>query len=173
MGAFLAGMVISLIKSPQDEDLVHKLEAFGFGFFIPVFFIMVGVELDLKALFESPASLALLPVLFIVALVVKAGPALLFRRVISWRETFAGALLLNTHLSLEIAVAVIGLRLGLLSPASNAAIIVFAIHDGFLDACFVQCFAASGRGRRREIYLDFWCQGRFQLPGGTGITRSR
>ena len=49
LGAFLAGMVISLIKAPQDEDLIHKLEAFGFGFFIPVFFIMVGVELDLVA----------------------------------------------------------------------------------------------------------------------------
>jgi Kef-type K+ transport system membrane component KefB len=132
LGAFLAGMVISLIKSPQDDDLVHKMEAFGFGFFIPVFFIMVGVDLDLGALFESPSSLALLPVLIIVALVVKVGPALLFRRVISWRETFAGALLLNTHLSLEIAVAVIGLRLGLLSPATNAAVIVFAILTVFL-----------------------------------------
>jgi Kef-type K+ transport system membrane component KefB len=132
LGAFLAGMVISLIKAPQDDDLVHKMEAFGFGFFIPVFFIMVGVELDLGALFESPSSLALLPVLIIVALVVKFVPALLFRRVISWRETFAGALLLNTHLSLEIAVAVIGLRLGLLSPATNAAVIVFAILTVFL-----------------------------------------
>ena len=132
LGAFLAGMVISLIKSPQDDDLVHKLEAFGFGFFIPVFFIMAGVELDLGALFDSPTSLALLPVLFIVALVVKIGPALLFRRLLSWRETFAGALLLNTHLSLEIAVAVIGLRLGLLSPATNAAVIVFAILTVFL-----------------------------------------
>ncbi len=132
LGAFLAGMVISIIKAPQDQDLVHKLEAFGFGFFIPVFFIMVGVELDLKALFKSPAILALLPVLFIVALLVKIIPALLFRRIISWRETFAGALLLNTHLSLEIAVVVIGLRLGLIPPATNAAVIVFSILTVFL-----------------------------------------
>ncbi len=132
LGAFLGGMVISLIKAPQDTDLVHKLEAFGFGFFIPVFFIMAGVELDLGALFESPTSLALLPVLFVVALVIKIVPALLFRRTLSWRETLTGALLLNTHLSLEIAVAVIGLRLGLLSPATNAAVVVFAVLTVFL-----------------------------------------
>jgi Trk K+ transport system NAD-binding subunit len=132
LGAFLGGMVISLIKAPQDADLIHKLEAFGFGFFIPVFFIMAGVELDLGALFESPTSLALLPVLFVVALVVKIAPALLFRRLLTWRETLTGALLLNTHLSLEIAVAVIGLRLGLLSPATNAAVVVFAVLTVFL-----------------------------------------
>ena len=132
LGAFLGGMIISLIKAPQDDDLVHKLEAFGFGFFVPVFFIMAGVELELGALFENPTILALIPVLFIVALAVKIIPALIFRRVLPWRETFAGALLLNTHLSLEIAVAVIGLRLGLLTPATNAAIVVFAVLTVFL-----------------------------------------
>lgn len=132
LGAFLGGMVISLIKAPQDDDLIHKLEAFGFGFFVPVFFIMAGAELDLSALVESPASLALLPVLFVVGLLVKLLPTLFFRRLLSWRETFAGAMLLNTHLSLEIAVAVIGLRLGLLSPATNTVIVVFAVLTVFL-----------------------------------------
>ena len=131
LGAFLGGMVISLIKAPQDDGLVHKLEAFGFGFFVPIFFIMAGVELKLGALFENPTILALIPVIFIVGLVVKIAPALLFKRLLSWRETLAGGLLLNTHLSLEIAVAVIGLRLGLLSPATNAAIVVFSVLTVF------------------------------------------
>ena len=161
LGAFLAGMVISLIKNPQDDDLVHKLEAFGFGFFIPVFFIMVGVELDLKALFESPASLALLPVLLIVALVVKIVPSLLFRRVLSWQETFAGALLLNTHLSLEIAVAVIGLRLGLLSPASNAAIIVFAILTVFLMPVLFNALQPPTIAEEEKFILIFGAKGDF------------
>ena len=161
LGAFLAGMVISLIKSPQDDDLVHKLEAFGFGFFIPVFFIMAGVELDLGALFESPASLALLPVLFIVALVVKIGPAFLFRRVISWRETFAGALLLNTHLSLEIAVAVIGLRLGLFSPATNAAVVVFAILTVFLMPVLFNAVQPPAIEEEEKFILIFGAKGDF------------
>ncbi len=161
LGAFLAGMVISLIKAPQDEDLVHKLEAFGFGFFIPVFFIMAGVELDLQALFRSPTSLLLLPVLLIVALVVKTGPALLFRRVIPWRDTFAGALLLNTHLSLEIAVAVIGLRLGLLSPATNAAVIVFAILTVFLMPVLFNALQPPVVEEKDKFILIFGAKGDF------------
>lgn len=127
LGAFLAGMVVSLLMTDDDEDAVEKLEAFGFGFFIPVFFIQVGIDLDLRALLNSPASLLLLPVLLAVSLIVKGLPTLVFRRMISWRETLGAAALLNTHLSLEIAVAVIGARLGLLSEAANTTVILFAV----------------------------------------------
>jgi Kef-type K+ transport system membrane component KefB/Trk K+ transport system NAD-binding subunit len=127
LGAFLAGMIISLIKRPEDQDMVHKLEAFGFGFFIPVFFILVGVDLDLRALVDSPESLLLLPVVFLIALVVKVGPMALLRGQFSVREILAGGLLLNTHLSLEIAVAVIGLRSELFSPAASTTVVLFAV----------------------------------------------
>lgn len=155
LGAFLGGMIISLIKSPQDDDLIHKLEAFGFGFFIPVFFILVGVNLNLGALIESPESLALLPVLFIISLLIKTIPVFLFRRFLSWKETFAGALLLNTHLSLEIAVAVIGLRLGLISPATNAAVIVFAILTVLLMPILFNALQPPVVDRREQIVLLF------------------
>ncbi len=127
LGAFLAGMVISLIKSPQDDGLVHNLEAFGFGFFVPVFFIMVGVNLDLRSLGSSPAELLVLPVFVIISLVVKILPMIVFRHVLSLRKMLAGGILLNTHLSLEIAVAIIGVRTGLLSPATATVITLFAI----------------------------------------------
>lgn len=127
LGAFLAGMIISLIRVPEDVDLINKLEAFGYGFFIPVFFIMVGVELELGELAESPGSLLLLPVLLLISLIVKMLPAFVMRRIMSWREVLGGGLLLNTHLSLEIAVAVIGIRLGLLSPATGTALVLFSV----------------------------------------------
>jgi len=127
LGAFLAGMIISLIRIPEDVDLVHKLEAFGYGFFIPVFFIMVGVELDLGQLAESPRSLLLLPILLLISLIVKTLPAFVLKRIMSWREMLGGALLLNTHLSLEIAVAVIGIRLELLRPATGTALVLFSV----------------------------------------------
>ncbi|GAB4427222.1 MAG: monovalent cation:proton antiporter family protein [Anaerolineales bacterium] len=127
LGAFLAGMIISLLKSPEDEGLVHRLEAFGFGFFIPVFFILVGTTLELQTLFEAPESLLLLPVLLLASLVVKFLPVLPLKRYFSWRELLGGGALLNTHLSLEIAVAVIGLRVGLLDDAANLTVILFAV----------------------------------------------
>jgi Trk K+ transport system NAD-binding subunit len=78
-------------------------------------------------LFEAPESLLLLPVMLLVSLVVKVLPVVLAKRYFSWRELIAGGVLLNTHLSLEIAVAVIGVRVGLMDAASNVAVILFAV----------------------------------------------
>jgi len=50
LGAFLAGAFISIISGEAEEVHREKLEAVGYGFFIPVFFINVGVEFDLGAL---------------------------------------------------------------------------------------------------------------------------
>ena len=127
LGAFLAGMIISLLKGSEDEPLVHKLEAFGFGFFIPVFFILVGIDLDLQALAESPESLLSLPQFFLIAIAVKLLPMFFMRKFFSWREIFGGGLLLNTHLSLEVAIAVIGLRAGLFDAATATTVIVFSV----------------------------------------------
>ena len=127
LGAFLAGMIISLIKRPEDDGLVHNLEAFGFGFFIPIFFIMVGVGLDIQALLSSPELLVALPGFLVIAVVIKLVPMLAVKRHFSWRDLFAGGFLLNTHLSLEVAVAVIGLRAGLFDQATSTTVIVFAV----------------------------------------------
>lgn len=127
LGAFLAGMIITLLRAPEDDALVEKLEAFGFGFFIPVFFIMVGVQIDLQALLAAPETVLFLPVIFAVAIVVKLLPMLVTRRWLTLRELVAGGLLLNTHLSLEVAIAVVGLRTGLLDSATSTNIILFAI----------------------------------------------
>jgi Kef-type K+ transport system membrane component KefB/Trk K+ transport system NAD-binding subunit len=127
LGAFLAGVIISLLMTPQDEELGHQLEAIGFGFFIPIFFIMVGVNFNLNALLSSSQALLLLPVFLVLALVVKLVSGLLFRLSFSWRETWAAGVLLSARLSLIIAASAIGLRLGIISDSVNAAIILVAI----------------------------------------------
>ena len=150
LGAFLAGMIISLIRSPEDVDLIHKLEAFGYGFFIPVFFIMVGVGLELGTLAESPGNLLLLPILLVLSLAVKTLPALLLRRIMPWRDVLGGAFLLNTHLSLEIAVAVIGVRLELLSPAASTALILFSVLTVLLMPVLANSFLPESIPRRER-----------------------
>jgi Kef-type K+ transport system membrane component KefB/Trk K+ transport system NAD-binding subunit len=155
LGAFLAGMIIALIKEPQDESLIEKLEAFGFGFFIPVFFILVGVNLDLKSLGESTEGLLMLPLLFFVAMVVKIIPSLWFRRFLSWRETLAGGFLLNTHLSLEIAVAIIGLRSGLLTPAGKTTITLFAILSVLIMPLIFGYLAPVIKEKKKEMIAIF------------------
>lgn len=127
LGAFLAGALISVSRPRPDTTLRDKLDVIGFGFFIPLFFIMVGANFDLAALTESPRALLLVPVLVVAAYAVKLLPALLFRTRLPWRQTWAAGTLLASRLSLIIAASAIALQLQLIRPSVNAAIILVAV----------------------------------------------
>lgn len=136
LGAFLAGALISLVSSPEDPGDVearHKLDAIGFGFIIPIFFIMVGVRFDLPALLSSASALILFPVLLVAAYAVKVIPSLLLRSAYSQRQSLAAGVLLSSRLSLIIAASAIGLRLGIINSALNADIILVAIVTSTLS----------------------------------------
>ena len=127
LGAFLAGAIVSLLKRPEDEHLEHELNVIGFGFFIPIFFIMVGVDFNLTALTDSPQAVVLAPMLILTALVVKFLPSLVFKLSYSWRQTFGAGSILSARLSLIIAASAIGLRLGIISESVNAAIVLVSL----------------------------------------------
>lgn len=127
LGAFLAGAVLSINSRGNKEELQEKLDAIGYGFFIPIFFITVGANFDLPALLGSPTALVLLPVLIVAAYLVKFIPALVFRTVLPWRETLAAGALLSSRLSLIIAASAIALNLGMITSAANSAVILVAI----------------------------------------------
>jgi len=127
LGAFLAGAIIALLRTPEDSDVVSQLEAVGFGFFIPIFFIMVGVDFDIQSLLSSPENLLLALGLILAAFFVKFVPAIAFRMAHKWRETIAAGALLSARLSLIIAASAIGLRLGIITDAMNATIILTAM----------------------------------------------
>ena len=127
LGAFLAGAMLALLRTKDDNHAISQLESFGFGFLIPIFFIKVGVDFNLPALLSSRQSLVLLPLLLLAALLVKIIPALVFRTVFSPKETLAAGVLLSARLSLIIAASAIGTRLGVISSTVNSAIILVAI----------------------------------------------
>jgi len=127
LGAFLAGAIVALLRTPEDADLGHQLEAIGFGFFIPIFFIQVGAEFNLRAILVAPEYLILAPVLLLAAMAVKMLPALLMAKIYALREALAAGALLSSRLSLIIAASAIGLELGAISEAMNAEIILVAV----------------------------------------------
>ena len=127
LGAFLAGVLLSIFTGKHTSDLRHKLEALGFGFFIPIFFVMVGVRFDLSALTSSPQGMILAPLLILSVIAINLVAVLPFLRIASWRKTLAGGFLLASRLSLVIAAAEIGQRLGLFSEAIYAALIAVAL----------------------------------------------
>jgi Kef-type K+ transport system membrane component KefB len=126
LGAFIAGAIISLLD--HDEVMTHpdfrrKLEAIGFGFFIPVFFITSGIRYDLDALLAETSNLAMLPIFLAALLVVRGVPALLYRRVLDRRRVAIAGLMQATSLPFIVAATAIGLELGLVDAAESAALI--------------------------------------------------
>ena len=126
LGTFIAGAIISLLD--RDEVMTHpdfrrKLEAIGFGFFIPVFFVTSGVRFDLDALVAEASNLAMVPVFLAALLVVRGLPALLYRRLLDARRTAVAGILQATSLPFIVAASAIGLELGLIDAAESAALI--------------------------------------------------
>src|SRR5215208_5784891 len=140
LGTFIAGAIISLVD--RDEVMTHpdfrrKLEAVGFGFFIPVFFVTSGVRFDLGALTASSSNLAMVPI-FLAALVAARGlPALLYRRRLGSRKAAIAGLMQATSLPFIVAATAIGQELGLIDAAGSAAL----IGAGLLS---VLCFPLAG-----------------------------
>jgi Kef-type K+ transport system membrane component KefB len=148
LGAFAAGALLSLLD--RDETMTHsqfrpKLEAIGFGVFIPVFFVASGVRFDLGALFESASSIAMVPIFLVALLLVRGLPALLYRRIVSDRQAAVAGLFQATSLPFIVAGVAIGTELGLIDAAGGAGIIA----AGLLS---VLIFPALGLSvlRRRE-----------------------
>jgi Kef-type K+ transport system membrane component KefB len=126
LGAFMAGAILSLVD--RDRGMTHpdfrrKLEAVGFGFFIPVFFVTSGVRFDLDALTASASNLLMVPV-FLAALVAARGvPAVLYRRILGTRRTAIAGLMQATSLPFIVAATAIGAELDLIDAAESAALI--------------------------------------------------
>lgn len=127
LGAFIAGVIISLLTTSKDRRVERELEAFGFSFFIPIFFVLVGVGFNLPELVNSREAMLMVPVILGAAIAVKFIPSLLFRFAFSWKESIAAGSLLSARLSLIIAASMIALNLEIINDAMNSAIILVAI----------------------------------------------
>jgi Kef-type K+ transport system membrane component KefB len=126
LGAFAAGAILTLLDA--DQAMTHpqfrrKLEAIGFGFFIPAFFVTTGVRYDLGALFASASTVIMVPVFLAALLVVRGLPALLYRGLLGARKAAIAGLLQATSLPFIVAATAIGLDLGVIDAATSAALI--------------------------------------------------
>ena len=124
LGAFAAGVVVGLVAhSEQAEPLRVKLEGIGYGFVIPIFFVVSGISFDVDALFESATTILRLPAFLGLFLFVRGLPVILFYRRDLPRELAPLALYSATALPLVIAITQIGLDTGRMRPANAAALV--------------------------------------------------
>jgi Kef-type K+ transport system membrane component KefB len=153
LGAFVAGMVARLFLMGHSEgetesmhnyraEVQHGIEALGFGFFIPLFFIVSGVRFDLDALLD-PIEILKVPMFLGLMLLARGLPALLYRRDLGRHDVAALALLQSAGLPLIVVITTIGVESGQMRP-DNAAGLVGA---GLLSVVIFPILAMSAHAK--------------------------
>lgn len=125
LGAFVAGALIGVLDkdSTTHPHLRTKLEAIGYGFLVPVFFVASGLRLDLSGLTRDPSALVRVPLFLLALLVARGVPAVLYAPSLGRRAALAAALLQATSLPFIVAATQIGVGTGQLSPVNAAALV--------------------------------------------------
>ena len=153
LGAFAAGALIAAVD--RDREMTHpqfrtKLEAIGFGVFIPVFFVTSGVRFDLEALTANASAIASIPAFLAALLVVRGAPMLLARRALpDRRERRAAALLAATSLPFIVTATQIGLAMDLIDPAPAAGLVAAGLVSVLVFPLLATTLLSAGaRGTR-------------------------
>jgi Kef-type K+ transport system membrane component KefB len=125
LGAFVAGAVLGLVdrNAMSHPRLRSKLDAIGYGFLVPVFFVASGVRLDLRGLLAAPSALARVPVFLVALLLVRGLAALPYLPVAGPRGTAAAGMLQATSLPFILTATQIGVALSLMTPVTAAALV--------------------------------------------------
>jgi Kef-type K+ transport system membrane component KefB len=131
LGAFVAGALLRFLDREghlENPSLKPKIEAIGYGFLVPIFFVTSGVQVDLDALVDSPEHLILVPVFVVAMVVVRSIPCYLaFRGLFDERRRRAGALLQATNLTFIVVVAQLATETGDLDGATSAALLAAGV----------------------------------------------
>jgi len=123
LGAFVAGIIVRRIAPPSEEsNLSLRIEAIAFGFFIPLFFVVSGANLDIDSIIENPGRLVLF---FALLAVVRGLPQIfLYRSAIpDPRQRARFALLVATALPIIVAVTTLEVEAGMMLPENAAALV--------------------------------------------------
>jgi len=152
LGAFLAGAIVKLVD--RDQAMTHpqfrqKLEAVGYGVFVPVFFVATGVRFDLSGLFANATNLARVPIFLAALLVARGLPALVYKSLATRTQTLAAALLQATSLSFLVVAGQIGVQLDLIRPAAYAALVAAGLLSVLLfPLTALTLLRGEGRGEK-------------------------
>ena len=165
LGAFLAGAILNFVDrdSMSHPNFRVKLEAIGYGFLVPVFFVTSGLTFDLRALLHSPSAFAEIPLFLLGLLVVRGVPAVFYRSSVGRRNTIAIGLLQATSLPFLVVASAIGVSLGVIKPVTGTAL----VSAGLLS-CVVFPLVALILLRRTEADASF----SVELPRPSVQTRS-
>lgn len=162
LGAFLAGVLVSLLS--PNKELVQQLDSFGYGFLIPIFFVMVGVDLNIWALFKDPTIMIMIPLLFIALLISKLIPILYLKKWYDMKKVIGSGFLLTSTLSLVIAAATIGERLGVIDHKMSGALILVAVLTSILTPVWFKALFKTEQAAGHKKRVTFIGANQLTLP---------
>jgi CPA2 family monovalent cation:H+ antiporter-2 len=162
LGAFLAGTLVSLLS--PNQEMVKKLDSFGYGFLIPIFFVMVGVEIDIWSLFTDRRVVILIPLLFVALLVSKILPALILKKWYDTRTVLSTGFILTSTLSLVIAAATIGEREGMIDAQMEGALILVAVLTCLVAPIVFKKIYGRFEDEDHKVIVSFIGSNRMTLP---------
>ncbi|MDP4085157.1 MAG: monovalent cation:proton antiporter family protein [Bacillota bacterium] len=162
LGAFLAGVLVSLLS--PNQELVHKLDSFGYGFLIPIFFVMVGVKLDVWSLLHDRKLLLLIPLLLCGLLVSKLLPVYLLKIWYDKKTVVASGFLLTSTLSLVIAAATIGERIKVITPQMSGTLILVAVITSIFTPIVFKKLFPKEVAATKKIKVTFLGANQVTLP---------
>jgi Kef-type K+ transport system membrane component KefB len=145
LAAFTVGLIRG-VTSAKDERQEERLDAVTLGIFIPFFFVDSGLNFNVGALFASTSAFIRLPLFLLAILIVRALPALLYRRRFVTRRTAAAGLLQATSLSFIVVATQIGLMLDIMYPATATAL----VGAGLITVMIFPTLALALLGKREE-----------------------
>ncbi|MDC3417188.1 monovalent cation:proton antiporter family protein [Aquibacillus salsiterrae] len=162
LGAFLAGALVSLLS--PNQDLVQKLDSFGYGFLIPIFFVMVGVELDIWTLFSDQKVLLLILLLLIAFFLSKIVPVTILSKWYEWETVISSGMILTSTLSLVIAAATIGERMEVIDSKMEGALILAAVLTCIIAPPFFKKYYVHVEDESHKQTISFIGSNQATLP---------
>ena len=134
LGAFVAGLVVRVANRGEDSVVISgKLTGIAFGFFVPLFFVVSGMQFDLDALTSKPSTVLRIPLFLALFFVARGLPVLvLYRKDVERRALLPMALLASTALPLVVAITEIGVQTGRMRTENAAALVGAAMVSALL-----------------------------------------
>jgi Kef-type K+ transport system membrane component KefB len=129
LGGFVAGMITRLALRGHELTIFEsKLNAVGYGFLIPFFFVTSGMGFNLNVLINDPSALLKLPLFVVLFLVIRGIPALtLYRRALDARDRVALGVFSATQLPLVVAITTLATTVGKMRDSTASALVGAAI----------------------------------------------
>ena len=152
LGGFAAGLITrQLLQEREVPGFDSKLTAVAFGVFVPFFFVVSGMQLDVAALFSSWGAVAKMFLFFGLFLVVRGTPALLlYRDILDRRERLSLAFFISTQLPLVLAITTVARETGNMHPTTAASLVCAAASPRSSSRCSASSCATRPRSRGAE-----------------------